>query len=343
MEPAGKEHGRGGPRQAPSPSAPRGAKVTPRRPASAVGIQGRSRSHLALNINVSACKRWGAGRTRAHEPLQHPLQVSVGVPPPAGPVRSPLPPWLRQDLPPAPEKGCARLRLRCTIHVSAGWVSAVAHARARAAARTRRPETAIYGFAALQPLAHFSACVGGLCGAAGTPVPQAARQGCGKGWRWLQRDWEGSWCRHQFGLSGPAVMATHIPFASGAKRRQLLPRDPRSPWRRGADRRREGRGGPAAPVRAVTSRQRPKSRAVTDGAPSRGKPAPARTRSPAPTTSLTKGPVPSARRRADPRRGGGWCRSRRRSADRGLQLAPWAPGHAGLSPVTPLPSLVRGD
>lgn len=27
----------------------------------------------------------------------------------------------------------------------------------------------------------------------------------------------------------------------------------------------------------------------------------------------------------------------------GLQLSPWAQGHAGLSPVTPLPSLVQGD
>jgi len=52
---------------------------------------------------------------------------------------------------------------------------------------------------------------------------------------------EGSRCRHQFGLSGPAVMATHIPFAGRAKHHQRLPRDPRSPWQ--GERISTGRGG----------------------------------------------------------------------------------------------------
>lgn len=69
-------------------------------------------------------------------------------------------------------------------------------------------------------------------------------------------------------------MATHIPFAGRAKRRQLLPRDPRSPWRRGADQRGEGWGGPAAPAQAVMSSQRPENGAMTDGVPAQGKAAP---------------------------------------------------------------------
>lgn len=297
MEPAGKAGSRVGPRQAPSPSAPRGAKVTPRHPASAVSIQGSSRLHLALNINVSACKRWGAARVRAREPLQHPSQASVGVPLPPGPARvcAEPPPSLPApgSVPRAREAPC---RAPAAMHHSCACSLGF-----RCCTRTRRcthasPRDSDIRFCCSRaPCALFCVRVG-LCGSAGTPVPprcaRAARHGGRKGWGWLRRDCEGSWCRHQFGLSGPAVMATHIPFASGAKRRQLLPRDPRSPWRRGEHRRREGRGAPAAPVRAAMSSQRPKNRAVTEGAPSPGKTAPACPRSAAPTTPLAKGPIP---------------------------------------------------
>lgn len=57
--------GGAGPWQSRSSTAPWGPKVTPLHLASAVGIQGRSRSHLALNINGSACER-AAGVQRAH-------------------------------------------------------------------------------------------------------------------------------------------------------------------------------------------------------------------------------------------------------------------------------------
>lgn len=89
-------------------------------------------------------------------------------------------------------------------------------------------------------------------------------------------------------------MATHIPFAGRAKRRQLLPRDPRSPWWRGADLCGEGQGGLAAPVWAVMSSQHPENRPMTATVPSQGKTAPACARSRAPTTTLTKDPVPTA-------------------------------------------------
>lgn len=155
------------------------------------------------------------------------------------------------------------------------------------------------GFAALKTLVRFS---GRLWGCAGLPgvcrhpcaapcVHKQPGKGFGMGWGWLRRDWEGSWCRHQFGLSGPAVMAAHIPFAGGAKRCQPLPRDPRSPWRRGEDQ--CGDGGGSAPVRAAISSQHPKNGATTHGEPSQGKTAPACARSQAPVTpTAPKRPCP---------------------------------------------------
>lgn len=65
----------------------------------------------------------------------------------------------------------------------------------------------------------------------------------------------GTRCRHQFGLSGPAVMATHIPFAGGAERRQPLPRDPRSPWWREGSTSAPVRGSQHPDNRPTTSRQ----------------------------------------------------------------------------------------
>lgn len=137
-EPAEKGHGGAGPRQASSTTALRGAKVTPLHPASAVGIQGRSHSHLVLNIHVSACERLGCStHTCAREPLGHAPWVSVGVPAPPGPARvcaEPPPSTAAQGCVPCASGGpCpaprhAGLRLPCTTHVCFSTIRPTIHA-----------------------------------------------------------------------------------------------------------------------------------------------------------------------------------------------------------------------
>lgn len=176
LKPVGKGCSRAGRWQASSVTVLRGAKVTPLHPASAVGIHGRSHSHLALNINISACEWLGAACTHMHVNLSDMLhrhiwgsQCLLAL---QRCVQSPLPPWPHQDLSPVPEEGHAWLccmlgsgcdaPLMCVCLVRLFFT--VTHACA--AASTRYPKTMIYFFAALKPLVHFSVHV---CGCAGLP------------------------------------------------------------------------------------------------------------------------------------------------------------------------------
>lgn len=85
-------------------------------------------------------------------------------------VQSPLPPAPHQDLSHVPEEGHAWLHCALGSGCDAPPVCVclvclfftVTHACA--AASTHYPKTTIYGFAALQPLVHFSGCVWGSAG-----------------------------------------------------------------------------------------------------------------------------------------------------------------------------------
>lgn len=124
-EPVGKSCGRTGPQQASSTTALRGAKVTPLHPATAVGIQGRSHPHLALNINVSACEWLGCSmNTLARESLGQASQAHMGVPVPPGPA------WVRVEPLPslaAPGSVCPLCQRRAMPGSTAYWALAAMH------------------------------------------------------------------------------------------------------------------------------------------------------------------------------------------------------------------------